>query len=166
MLALVALPFTVNGFVPTALGALGQSRALLSIAIIELIMTIFFAWIAAPYGIVAVAASHVLHAYCIMPYQLVVLRRYSDIDVFGFLSRLIGPLTAAVAMAVIVFAAQMKLPTIMPILWVRVVLLIVLGGTVYAGALLLLARKEVNAIRASLRPILRRHDPVVVEEPA
>ena len=160
MLALVALPFTVNGFVPTALGALGQSRALLRIAVAELAMTIFFAWIAAPFGLIAVAVSHVLHAYLIMPYQLRVLRQYSGIDIAGFMQRLLGPLGAAVIMAVAVYIMRMGLQPVVHSLWLRVLILVAFGCVVYSGTLVLLARREVRTIREMLQPLLLRSDAV------
>src|SRR3546814_5806112 len=80
--AFMALPFTLNQFVSPSMGALGASRSLLFISLSQLGLTALFTFLAAPYGLFAVAWAYLARAYLTLPLQVILLKRASGIG-FG-----------------------------------------------------------------------------------
>src|SRR3546814_9972760 len=78
--AFMALPFTLNQFASPSLGALGASRSLLVISLSQLGLTALFTFLAAPYGLFAVAWAYVARAYLTLPLQVILLKRASGIE--------------------------------------------------------------------------------------
>src|SRR3546814_11655784 len=78
----MALPFTLNQFASPSLGALGASRSLLVISLSQLGLTALFTFLAAPYGLFAVAWAYVARAYLTLPLQVILLKRAPGIG-FG-----------------------------------------------------------------------------------
>jgi O-antigen/teichoic acid export membrane protein len=106
VLAPMVLPFTVTYFVSPALAAAGRAGLMSKISLFQLVTTIALSIVAAPFGILAVAAAYVVRAYLTLPVQIILLRRVTGIG-FAIVARAVAaPLAAALVMAAAVRAVE------------------------------------------------------------
>lgn len=155
VLALMALPFTMNYLAAPALAAVGRSHAVLRVAALQLALQIGLSWLAAPYGLAAVAAAYVARAYLTMPYQIHVLQRHTGIDAVGSVKALALLLAIAAGMAGAVYLCAPAMRAALPQRWASTAALVAFGGAVYALLLYGFAREKVLTVLRSLRPMLR-----------
>lgn len=78
--ALMVVPFTLNYFASPMLSAVGRGADMRTLSIFQLTLTLGMTWMAAPYGIVAVACAYVARAYLTFPINLWLLKRRAGID--------------------------------------------------------------------------------------
>lgn len=134
--AFMALPFTLNQFASPSLGALGASRSLMAIALIQLGLTALFTFIAAPYGLFAIAWAYVARAYLTLPLQIWLLKHVSGIGPSQTWAAIRDPFLASAIMALALNQALPALQFVPGNEWIRLFLAIALGGFVYGSALL------------------------------
>jgi O-antigen/teichoic acid export membrane protein len=145
--AFMALPFTLNQFASPSLGALGASRGLLIIAVAQLGLTAIFTLLAAPHGVLAVAAAFVARAYIMLPVQIIFLKRVSGIGFRQTWSAIWQPFTASIIMGAALQAARPVTAAIArsggipPGLadWIALFLSVATGAVVYGLALAVLS---------------------------
>ncbi|WP_374310924.1 lipopolysaccharide biosynthesis protein [Dongia sp.] len=77
--ALMVVPFTLNYFASPMLSAVGRGADMRTLSILQLSLTLGMTWIAAPYGIVAVACAYVARAYLTFPINLWLLKKRAGI---------------------------------------------------------------------------------------
>jgi O-antigen/teichoic acid export membrane protein len=102
--ALLAVPYSLNSFGSPILIALGRARELQILAVGQLIATVVFVAISAPFGLVAVAWVWVLRSYLLaLPFQMWFLRRAAGIQPRDSLSAIAQPLAASMIMGAAVW---------------------------------------------------------------
>lgn len=106
VLSLMVVPFVFNFFGGPALTASNHATEVLKVAIIQLMATLLFTWIAVPYGLVAVAMAYVLRAYITMPLQQYMLARHLGIRAKDTWSAMALPLGCALMMAGAIYLLQ------------------------------------------------------------
>lgn len=135
--AFMALPFTLNQFASSTLGAVGASRSLTIIAVTQLALTAVFTWLSAPYGLAAVAWAYVARAYVTLPLQIVMFRRAAGIGFGVTWAAVWQPLAAAALMGVV---ARLLLIPLTPLpAFVQLAIAIPAGALVYGVTLLALS---------------------------
>ena len=98
VLALMAVPLTLNYFLGPAVLAKGASHANTMAATVQLLLTAVLSYLAAPYGVVAVAGAYVFRAYLTMPYQQYLVYKYAGIHPLESLKDVWPPLLASLCM--------------------------------------------------------------------
>jgi len=78
--ALMVVPFTLNYFSSPMLSAIGRGSDMRTLSLLQLSLTLGMTWVAAPYGIAAVAWAYVARAYITFPINLWLLKRRAGID--------------------------------------------------------------------------------------
>lgn len=149
--AFMALPFTLNQFASSTLGAVGASRSLMLIALTQLGLTALFTWVSAPYGVAAVAWSYVARAYVTLPLQIVTFRRAAGIGFRETWAAVWQPLCAASLMGIVVRLLLVPLSGL-PVAF-QLAIAIGAGGLVYGLALIALSPMWRAFL---LRPLLKR----------
>lgn len=134
--AFMALPFTLNQFASPSLGALGASRSLLAIAFIQLGLTALFTFLAAPYGLFAIAWAYVARAYLTLPLQIILLKYVSGIGPRQTWTAIWQPLAASAVMGIALHYALPILADLVGNAWARLALVVILGGLIYGLALI------------------------------
>jgi O-antigen/teichoic acid export membrane protein len=148
ILSLLVVPFIVTYFFQTAMVALGKAVVQRRIAMLDLVSAIAVGVAAAPHGLTAIAGCYVARAYCIVPIQIALLRRYGTIG-FGDHARALAPaLGSSLAMgSAVVLVLEWFAPTSLP-----AILAICVGGALVYGALLsVLLPSERQALLALIR---------------
>lgn len=159
MLSLMAIPFVFNFFAGPVLTASNQAGAVLKVAVVQLLTTILFTWIAVRFGLVAVAAAYVLRAYVTMPLQQYMLARHLGIRMGDTWAAMVLPLGCAMAMAI---AVHFSLPWLMARYgtgWTPTLLAVGLGVVVYTALVVLLARSQVRDMVTTLLSMRRKKEP-------
>lgn len=159
MLSLMAIPFVFNFFAGPVLTASNQAGAVLKVAVVQLLTTILFTWIAVRFGLVAVAAAYVLRAYVTMPLQQYMLARHLGIRMGDTWAAMVLPLGCAIAMAI---AVHFSLPWLMARYgtgWTPTLLAVGLGVVVYTALVVLLARSQVRDMVTTLLSMRRKKEP-------
>jgi O-antigen/teichoic acid export membrane protein len=154
VLGLMAVPFTINYFAGPALAALGRSGTLAKIAALQLTLTIVLSLLAAPFGLTAIAAAYVLRAYLTLPVQMGAFKRYSGVGYRALLSAIAPPLSMALVMAGCLFALEHLVGGRIHNRGVFLLVMVCTGAAVYAGSLLLFARRFVSQQIRDLRRLL------------
>ncbi|MEJ2409322.1 MAG: lipopolysaccharide biosynthesis protein [Novosphingobium sp.] len=160
--AFMAVPFTLNQFSSPSLGALGASRGLLLISIVQLSLTAVLTLTAAHYGVFAVACAFVARAYMTLPLQIILFKRVSGIGFRQTWSAIWQALTASIIMGIALGAVRPATALLahgdhIPFHlgpWIALVLKIALGVVVYGVVLL------------SLSPFWRTHALKKLRKPA
>lgn len=153
ILALSAPPFVTNYFFSPVLAAKAKSYQISQIAAVQLVSTAALAYLAAPYGLAAVAGAYVLRGYLTLPLIQYNLARHAGIRISRALSSVVPAVAAAAAMAVVVLSVQaIHIENVI----LRVGLHVSVGVLAYVACLLIFARKTVLSHWETLKPILNR----------
>lgn len=99
-------------------------------------VAIFF--IAAPFGLIAIAVGYVVRALLLYPLSAGASLRILSFSVRRYLGALLPAFTGSIVMAAAVVAAPLALPAMSP--WLRLALLIALGAAVYLAVVAVMAR--------------------------
>lgn len=153
--AFMALPFTLNQFASPSLGALGASRSLMVIALIQLGLTALFTFLAAPYGIFAIAWAYVARAYLTLPLQIWLLKHVSGIGPGQTWAAIRDPFLASAAMAGALHFALPATELLPANNWLRLACAIAVGGLVYGLALLAISPMWRSLAFATLKRLRR-----------
>jgi O-antigen/teichoic acid export membrane protein len=134
--ALLAVPYSLNSFASPILIALGRGSALQTLALGQLVATVVFAAVSAPFGLTVVAWVWVLRSYLLaLPFQMWFLRRAAGIRPRDSLSAIAPPLAASLIMgaAVWLLMALMRPYFSMPL--AAVFICVAAGMLIYAIAI-------------------------------
>jgi len=154
VLVLMAVPFVMNVFASSALAAVNRAQSVLSVAALQLTITVLLTWLLIPYGILAVAAGYAARAWVTMPYQQYVLKRYAGIDSLGTLKAISMPFLGSLLMAVCVWSVKPILTASVQPAWLATAICVGLGAAVYAAFILVFARSMIRPYLAILLSML------------
>jgi hypothetical protein len=139
--------------------SIGQSRASLYRAAVDLISFPVAIVIAAPFGIVAVAWALALRALLFAAYPLHLVRRHFRIEPISVLQRSMPSIVATAIMVGLCFLARQPLLTIVPVYGVLVIQ-VVLGALIYVGVVRVLRPPAlgdaVDVVHPAFKPKLLR----------
>jgi O-antigen/teichoic acid export membrane protein len=155
ILCLLVLPISLNFFAGPALNAAGRPQVLVRIAAVQLVLGVILLVAAAPFGMIAVAWSHVLRAYLTTPYVLWCIGRETGITVRQQLSVVLAPAAAALGMSVVVIVARPILAGDLSPL-VQTVAMAGVGAVAYALLLVMFGRKALLDHFRFLRSLVAR----------
>lgn len=147
VLCLLAPPFALNLFADPALTVLGRAGTIARLAAAQLVLTLVFCTLAAPFGLVWFAVAYVVRAYLTLALQMVLLQRATGIRARAVLGGIAPAAGAALVMAAVVWITAGGGPKIAvgPAAIVRLAVLIAEGAAVYAVAFLIFLRREGRA---------------------
>jgi len=154
VLGFMAVPFTINYFAGPALAALGRSGTLAKIAALQLTLTIMLSLLAAPFGLTAIAGAYVLRAYLTLPVQMGAFKRYSGVGYRALLGAIAPALSMALVMAGCLLALDHFVGAWFHNRALYLLCMVSCGAAVYAGSLLLFARRFVFEQIRDLRRLL------------
>ncbi|HEY9235148.1 MAG TPA: lipopolysaccharide biosynthesis protein [Phenylobacterium sp.] len=137
-LTFLVVPYALNFFADPALTALGRSGVIVRLAVVQLVGTIVFCSLAAPFGLRAIAIAYVVRSYLTLALQLLMFQRATGVAATKVLRSILPQVSAAVAMAVAVMAFS-TLREAFPNGWLYVACAVVLGAAVYVPVLALMA---------------------------
>lgn len=143
VLGFMAVPYALNRFAGPALAALGRSATLARIAALQLGLTIVLALLAAPYGLTALAAAYVVRAYLTLPVQMRAFQRYTGLGYRAVLRAVAPALFIALIMAAVLVALDQVTGDRVGSRGLYLGGMIAVGVVVYAGSLVLFARRFV-----------------------
>ncbi len=115
-------------------------------------IAIFF--IAAPFGLIAIAVGYVVRALLLYPLSAGASLRILSFPVRRYVAALVPAFTGAAIMAAAVVAASYALPPLSP--WLRLAVLTLLGAAVYLVVVLLVARPAVVQVWHQITSRIRR----------
>lgn len=115
-------------------------------------IAIFF--IAAPFGLVAIAVGYVVRALLLYPLSAGASIRILALPIGRYAAALLPALTGSAVMAAAVVAASFALPPASP--WLRLAVLTVLGAIVYLAVVLVVARPAVAGVWHQVMSRIRR----------
>jgi O-antigen/teichoic acid export membrane protein len=145
VLSLMAVPFCINLFLGSALAAMGRPASIAKSITLQTVAALALALLAAPFGIEWIAGAYVLRAYLTLPYHLVLFNRDTGADARSMLRSIAPPFVAAELMAVALWLVTPALHSVLGHGIAFVAVAVLLGGVVFAGALLLGAQAYVRA---------------------
>ncbi len=153
--ACLTVTYSVTSFASPLLMALGRGATLRSLAIGQLIATVVFAALAAPFGIFVVAWTSVLRGYLSLPFTLWALHRASGITPLDALSAVYKPLIASLIMGAGVWGLMELIRPMFAQVLIPVVICVAAGMLLYAILIFSissearkLARTQLKAVRA------------------
>lgn len=159
VLSLMVIPFVFNFFGGPALTASNHAGEVLKVALVQLLTTILFTWIAVRFGLVAVAAAYVLRAYVTIPLQQYMLARHLGIRVRDTWVAMALPLGCAVAMAATVHFSLRWLAAQYGEGWTPALLAVGLGALVYTVLVIILAWAQLRDMATTLLSMRRKKEP-------
>jgi O-antigen/teichoic acid export membrane protein len=138
--ALMVVPFTLNIFAAPALFALGQSRAMRWVALLQFVLTLGLSLAVAHLGLAAIAMAYVARAYLTLPVQILLLRRHAGMSIRSLGRAILPPLIASLAMAAALLALWSSVRALLPhdALWLAA--MVAAGAAVYGVSILMLDR--------------------------
>jgi O-antigen/teichoic acid export membrane protein len=148
ILCLSAIPITLQYFTWPVLAAVGRSdQAALGISVIVLSAAVLTA-IAAPFGLMAVVAAHVLRTYLTLPFSFYLLRRNTGIGAMSVMAAIVRPLVAATVMALALLAIRPLLHDMAAIS--RIAIMTATGALLYGAMVLTAVRPLVRELRVAI----------------
>jgi O-antigen/teichoic acid export membrane protein len=158
ILAIEAILFSIRVVSGPVVNAMGRPGWVLGFSGCEAVAGVALVWFAAPYGVLAVAGAALVRAALILPFFLFAIRRLIGISVLRLLAPYAMPFLCSAAMVGCIVALRDVLADVH--VWVRLVVAVVSGGTVYLLAVRFLAPAHMEqmqdlarrALPASIRP--------------
>ncbi len=150
ILCLLGVPVCVNVFVWPALVARGAAGEVFRFSVVQLVTSVAFSLVAAPFGAAAVAIAQVVRAFSVLPYALLLTSRHVGIDARVVLQRLLPPTLAAICMAGSLYLLNRGIPngsSAMRILLVN----IPIGIVLYSGFMMIFAKRQLREVFRMLR---------------
>jgi O-antigen/teichoic acid export membrane protein len=130
MLLPLALPFTLNGLVLALLAARGRVTWQRRLALVDLVTTIIVTALTVSHGLRWLALAYSLRAVMLIPLQLYLVRRASEIGFRDHLAALAGPTVAATVMGT---AAALLFRWAAPTGLAEIIVLCVAAALIYAA---------------------------------
>ncbi|WP_223176270.1 lipopolysaccharide biosynthesis protein [Sphingobium xenophagum] len=152
VLSLMALPICLNQFATPVLTAVGRADVGFRIAIVQLLLGLFFCIIAAPYGATWVAIAYVTRAYITLPWVAFNLLRFAGVRPAVALRSVAPAVACSALMAIMVIPIDYwLLRDLAPVL--RTAAKVAIGGGIFTLAALIFAGPKLkNAIQQLRRP--------------
>lgn len=154
--ALMVVPFSLNYFVSPVLSAIGRGADMRWLATFQLFLTLGLTWLAAPYGIVAVACVYVARAYITFPLQLWLLKRRAGINLRATFGAIAAPFLASVVMGACVWLFMVLARPMMPSQMLLLAASVGTGIPIYAVALIAFSARARAMVRRLARTIQRK----------
>jgi O-antigen/teichoic acid export membrane protein len=154
ILAFMAPAYLLNFFMGPVLAAAGRSQASVTVASVEVMVTVVMSVIAAPFGLAAVTIAYVVRAYATMPYLMHVLKRETGINCGVIARNILPPLWASLFMVGILLVLETPMSQHGHSHIAKAVISIVAGVLAYAVGLLLFARRFLASHYQAIRPLL------------
>ena len=146
LLSPICVPTVVSLFTLPVLTAFGQSKKATQMTMIQLVITVASALIAAPFGIVAIVLSLLFRLYVMIPYQLIIIEKHTGCSTWEVLLNISKPLAASLAMAFLVWLSLHSFLGFVPFAFVRLVLAALEGAALYIAAIAVLDRSSLRWI--------------------
>jgi len=162
VLSLMAVPFCINYFLVSALAAIGRPGSMAKSTGVQTVAALGLSLLAAPFGVQWVAAAYVLRAYLMLPYHLHLFRRDTGVGLMPLMRAVMPPFLASQAMVGVLLLAVPRLHETLGHGIAFLAVAVLLGGTVFVGALLLFAGHYVRSNLAVLVPLWRKARPPLV----
>lgn len=144
VLTFLVVPYALNFFADPALTAIGRADVIFRLALVQLVLTVVFCSLAAPFGLTAVAIAYVVRSYLTLALQLWLFNRATGVGPVVVLKAIASPVAAvaAMALAVVLFGlAKMQFSQA----WLFVACAVVLGAMTYSLALSLTVGRGVRS---------------------
>jgi O-antigen/teichoic acid export membrane protein len=136
ILSLLAFAAPINYYFTAAMVALGKSRIVMRQGVFQILFGIALAALAARHSLTAVVIAHVVRGAVVSIYNIVDLRRYMKLPLRALAASMAPPYLGTLAMAALVVAARLALPSgSSPLL--TLIVLSAVGAIGYGGAVLL-----------------------------
>jgi O-antigen/teichoic acid export membrane protein len=144
VLTFLFMPYALNFFADPALTALGRANVIFRLTVVQLVATLIFCILAAPYGLTAVAIAYVVRSYLTLALQLWLFERATAISALSIL-RAVTPQAIGVAMmsGAVLLLASMK--EAFPNPWLYVACAVLVGAAVYLPVMVLTAGRKARA---------------------
>lgn len=153
LLSLVGIVQCVTFFNNPAIIACGKPGWTFAITLANAVLGVVFCWVAARWGIAAVAGAHLIRTYALAPLPVWLVRRLVGLDIREYLRQCAVPAAASLAMVVLVWAAKQGSADAIG-LHVRLPACIIIGVLVYVLVILWrapsLARELLELLRVAL----------------
>lgn len=151
ILAFLAVPLTISYVSSSILNILGRGSDLRWMAVVQLSATLLLTFLAAPYGLEAIAVATVCRAYAALPVQLWLVKRRSGIAFRHSLEATLSPLLAASLMGLVVHAFMSAAAPAIAEPLLLVAASVAAGALFYPACLLLLSGQARAVALARLR---------------
>lgn len=152
----MAVPYALSSFSSPLLMALGRGGALQTLALGQLIATILFAILAAPFGLIVVAWVSVARSYLSLPFQMWYLQRASGIRPQDSLLAIASPFAASLIMGVGVWGLMEAIRPHFSVAMAPVLISVAAGMAIYAVALYAISEDARKLVRHRLKQVRGR----------
>jgi O-antigen/teichoic acid export membrane protein len=154
--SLMAVPYALTSFSSPLLMALGRGAALQTLALGQVIATIVFAILSAPFGLVIVACVSVARSYLSLPFQMWYLQRASGIRPQDSLLAIAAPLGASLVMGVGVWGLMEMIRPHFSFPMLPVLISVAAGMAIYAISLYAISADARKLVRYRLKQLRGR----------
>lgn len=133
--AFLVVPVPLASFSLPLLTALGKSSSVRTQAILQMSLTLALTFIAAPYGVFAVACAYVGRTYLTLPFLFWFMRRATGIGVRDAVGAIMAPLGASIIMAAGVWVLMTAIRSRFATAVFPLIIAVAAGAVIYALAL-------------------------------
>ncbi|WP_247508225.1 lipopolysaccharide biosynthesis protein [Bradyrhizobium sp. 1] len=155
VLCLLAAPFVTNSFLWPLLVALNKTNYGLAFTIFQFVVGCAMSFVAAPFGVLYIAVSHVVRAFAVWPIALWITDKQCGISTRRTLLAVGMPLASAVLMALAILVLQRFLPADLPKV-ANLVISITCGSLLYFVFTALLAPDILKQTRTEIVTLIQR----------
>jgi O-antigen/teichoic acid export membrane protein len=155
ILSLTSVPFCLNLFTTTALSSMGESVATTKMASVQAVTTLSALMVAARFGLHWIAVAYVVRSYLLIPYNLSLFRKKTDVSYRYMAKTVAPPVIATVMMTGVMLGAT---PFLHQYLGHGIVYLMVTsltGAISYFASLTIFSRDYVRSNMNVLIPLFR-----------
>jgi O-antigen/teichoic acid export membrane protein len=155
ILCLLAPPFVTNSFMWPLLVAVNKSYYGLMFTILQFVLGSLLSVVAAPFGVLFIAISHVFRAFAVWPIGLNIMAKHGGVSIRRTLLAVGMPFASACLMALAVLLLQRYLPAELP-RGANLTLSIVTGCVLYLVFTAILAPDMLKQTRTELTALIQR----------
>lgn len=161
VLTLMAVPFCMNLLLFSALAAIGRPGPIALSTTLQTVAALVLSLLAAPFGVLWMAAAYVLRSYLTMPYHLALFKRETGIGVVAMTRAIMPPFLASLAMALLLTAVAPLLRNVLGQGLVFLIVAVSLGGIMFLASLQLFAAEYLRSNIRFLLPLWRKQKSAV-----
>lgn len=144
LLAPVSVPALFSLLCLSVLTIYGEAGKVSQLTAVQLVLTIGFSLLTAPFGIEAVILGYLARCYIVMPYQVYLVARHAGCSQSVLLGGMIRPLIAALIMALACYFAMQELTAVLPWVVARITIIGAIGMIVYTALLWAIDRQSLH----------------------
>lgn len=159
VMALMAVPFCMNLFLVSALAATGRTTSIAKSAVLQAVAALVLSLLAAPFGVIVVAAAYVLRAYLTLPYHLALFKRDTGVSADAVVRVIVPPLLGTLMMIACLIVALPFLREALGQSLAFLAVAVLSGGAVYFTTLLVFATGHMRANVGVLMPLWKGYRP-------